>query len=378
MSQGNENRLLHTLEESDQFQAMPAKMQDWILESPNATRDFAGFFRRGGAIESGTNTPLPYYKEEQPPKIYVNEGQWSALQKQGAPEWPQRHLFGTLAHEIGHDRFNTGTVPFTGRTAEHYVQYRSGLEAQAVFNAFPIFKDLERNPAFNPPPFESVGYLQPVELGAMYGQWRRGELDDRTVVDQIASKVADAPYKLGAQVQDMDRDGIATHRDNYLQDFERYIKPKLEPQASRITPDEPNHPDHALLEKLQDRVRGLDLQAGKGWDDNSERMAASALIMAKKMGFTAQDDPQLAFNRQTERYAAGEILHVFRDGPNASQDPAANRAHMPTAEALSKPAQARYQEVEAINQTQAETLRMTQQLTIGPDDPSRGGPVMRM
>jgi hypothetical protein len=148
------------------------------------------------------------------------------------------------------------------------------------------------------------------------------------------------------------------------------------PARSR-RPDDPDHPDHALLEKLQDRVRGLDQQAGKGWDDASERMAASALVMAKRMGCTAQDDPQLVFNRPTERYAAGEILQMFRDGPGASPDPAANRAHMPTVEALSKPTQERYQEVEAINQTQAEALRMAQQQTIGPDDPTRGGPTMR-
>jgi hypothetical protein len=51
---------------------------------------------------------------------------------------------------------------------------------------------------------------------------------------------------------------------------------------------------------------------------------------------------------------------------------------MPTAEALSKPAEERYREVEAINQIQAETMREAQQQTIAPDDPARNGPVMRM
>lgn len=144
------------------------------------------------------------------------------------------------------------------------------------------------------------------------------------------------------------------------------------------TPADSDHPDHELLDRLRDRVRGLDRQAGRGWDEHSERLAASALLMAKQAGFTAQDDPQLAFNRPTATNAAGEILHVFCQGPHTSPDPAANRTHMPTAEALSKTVEERYREVEAINQTQAETMPMAQQQTIAPDDPARSGPVMRM
>lgn len=70
------------------------------------------------------------------------------------------------------------------------------------------------------------------------------------------------------------------------------------------------------------------------------------------------------------------MLFLARVGPTASNDPAANRAYMPTAEALSTPAQARYQEVEAINLQQAETLLVAQQqeLARGPEDQARAGP----
>lgn len=149
--------------------------------------------------------------------------------------------------------------------------------------------------------------------------------------------------------------------------------------ASR-SPVEPSHPDHELLEILRGRVRGMDQQVGKGWDEKSERLSASALVMAKGMGFTAEDDPQLTFNRPSNKYAAGEILHLSRQGPNVSNDPAANRAYMTTAEALSKPVEERYRQVDDINLTQerAQAMQLAQQQTIGPDDPSRGGPVMRM
>jgi hypothetical protein len=142
---------------------------------------------------------------------------------------------------------------------------------------------------------------------------------------------------------------------------------------------QPDTPDHDLLEKLRDGVRRLDQDAGKGWDDASERLAASALLMAKEKGFTAQDELQLSFNKPTQRYAAGELLHLSRQGPGESPDPAANRSHMTTAEALSKPVSERYQEAEAINITQERTqaLQLMQQQSISPDDPARG-PVMRM
>lgn len=148
----------------------------------------------------------------------------------------------------------------------------------------------------------------------------------------------------------------------------------------RRHPDEPGGPDHELLEKLRDGVRRLDQEAGKGWDDASERLAASALVMAKQNGFSAKDDLQLAFNKPAQGREAGELLHLSRQGPGESPDPAANRSHMATAEALSKSAPERYQQAEAIAAAQERTqaLQPPQQQPIGPDDPGRGGPVIRM
>lgn len=226
---------------------MPRSIQDWILESPNATADFADFFEKAGKIEEKEDVKFALYAPGQPPKIYVNEAQWKAVLKKDAPESQQRELFGTLSHEIGHDRFNTATVPFKGTTAEEYVQYRSELEANAIFNAFPIFKDLENTPAFKYKPFAAIGYLHEFDLGQMYGQWRRGELDDQTAVDRMARKVPDAPYTLGDPPQDMNRDGALTHRDKYLQDFEQYMKPRLALQPGYSTGlDEPDYSDRRV------------------------------------------------------------------------------------------------------------------------------------
>lgn len=139
--------------------------------------------------------------------------------------------------------------------------------------------------------------------------------------------------------------------------------------ASPLRPNAPDQSDRALLEKLSIQVRNLDQQVGKGWDENSERMSASALVMAKRMGFTENDNPQLTFNRPTEKHAAGEILHLSR--PHASADPVADRIHMPTAEALSKPVEERFQQVQDIAQQQERDRQQAQ--ARGPDDQSRSG-----
>lgn len=101
--------------------------------------------------------------------------------------------------------------------------------------------------------------------------------------------------------------------------------------------------DDALRQALRNQVGILDAQAGKPWDDASERLAASALMLAKENGFTARDELKLAFNRATDRMAAGEVLHLARTGAASSPDPAANRVHMAVSDALAMPAEQRLQ-----------------------------------
>jgi len=361
------------LRSNPRFAEIPRRIQAWILESPSAAADFAQFFKDGGVIQGQSGVTLPYYSPLEPPRILVEDSQWRSLQANDAPAWPQRHLFGTLAHEIGHHRYNTGSVPFHGRTGDEYVQYRAGLEAQAIFNAFPIFKELEGQPEFTGgKPFGAIGYLNEVELGSLYGEWKAGRLRDAEAVERIAAKVADAPYSLARPPQDMDGSGSITHRDAYLRDYARYIEPKLQPQSSADPAAAPLGPqDAALLDRLRAQVRELDRAAGKGWDEQSERLSASALVMAKERGFAAQDDLRLAFNRRSD--AAGGLLHLSRQGESASPDPYANRAHMPVAEALAVPAAERREQARAIDAVAAERAQTAPAQALA-DDPGRSAP----
>lgn len=127
------------------------------------------------------------------------------------------------------------------------------------------------------------------------------------------------------------------------------------PSRPSLTPEDRDHPDHALLEKIRAGVRDLDRQAGKSWDASSDRIAASALALAVERGFTAEQDIRVGLNEATSTYAAGEILHVYRAG-HPNPDPAAQRHHMRTNDALASTPDERYQHVESLHRQFHQTL----------------------
>lgn len=370
------------LKQDQRFLKMPGKIQEWIRGSDHATIGFADFFRNGGTIEAVSGVPQPYYQSSEPPAIVVNKEAWDKARKPDALESPQRHQFGTLAHEIGHDRYNTGTVPFTGKTAEEYVQYRAGLEAQAIFNAYPIFKDLERHPDFKDGfPFGSIGYLQGMELGQMYRQWRNGELDDKTVVDRIAAQVPDRPYTLGGPLQDQNADGQLTHRDFYLRDY-AHVAPKPEPQASRNAPSspaDPDHPDHALLEQIRAGVRKVDQAVGKGYDDMSERVSRCLLAACKDPREMYPDarGVSLAANalNRVDHVVMGSTGNIFAV-EGKLDDPAHKRAFVSVETAIHTPVEQSDEKLLAAHQRIAQERGAAQQQAPahGIDDPGQSAP----
>ncbi|MCE4364202.1 XVIPCD domain-containing protein [Xanthomonas hortorum] len=137
--------------------------------------------------------------------------------------------------------------------------------------------------------------------------------------------------------------------------------PDIDPQQPALNlPGKTVQPDNELLDKIRGGVRGLDQQAGKSWDENSDRLSASLMLMAAEKGFTAKDDLKFAFNSPTDKMAGGEVLHMWREG-HQSPDPAAHRAHMTTHEALSAPADQRFAQVEIAQQAKAEEITRSQQ-----------------
>ncbi|WP_369938892.1 XVIPCD domain-containing protein [Xanthomonas medicagonis] len=135
--------------------------------------------------------------------------------------------------------------------------------------------------------------------------------------------------------------------------------PQADPQ--RLQPSHPDSPDNALLERIRDGVRGLDRQAGKPWDENSDRLSASLLLLAGEKVFTAKDELKIATNTPTATFNGGELVHIWRTG-HPSPDPAAHRAHMSMQEALAMPAEQRFAQFDVVQQqVRAEELQRSQQ-----------------
>ncbi|MFK3651487.1 XVIPCD domain-containing protein [Lysobacter enzymogenes] len=358
-----------------QYVAMPARIQEWIGASPAATEAFSNFFQNQGKIQAIPGVGLPYYNPSNPPTIVVDQAQWDQLREPGAPEYPQRHLFGTLAHEIGHDRYNTGNVLFKGGSADDYVHYRAGLEAQAIFTAFPIFKDLEREPAFKQDfPFNSIGYLNGIELATLYKQWRSGEQSDQAIVERIAAKVPDTRYSLGNPPPDLNHDGAVTHRDAYLRDYQQLIRQRPElahppaPDAHKPATATPrlSDADRSMLEQIEASALKSLQAAGQPHDPQTVERIGHALLAACKDGRDCHPGAQ---GYSYAANALGRVDHVVlsNDGRNLFavqgrlDDPAQKRALVHIVQAAQTPVEHSDQKLDAANKLIASERSQTRQ-----------------
>lgn len=73
----------------------------------------------------------------------------------------------------------------------------------------------------------------------------------------------------------------------------------------------------------------LDAEHGKPWDESSQRMTASLLVLAKEQGLLRVD--HIVLNNPTETLARGERVFIVE---GAMDDPAHRRGHMNTMDAL--------------------------------------------
>ena len=133
---------------------------------------------------------------------------------------------------------------------------------------------------------------------------------------------------------------------------------RKEPGETRDPPSWPRgNIDETLMRNLRTTLAHAEGGIGKPWDDASERMSASLYGLARERGFTGTDELRVAFNLQTDRYLAGELVFLQRTGATASPDPYANRIHLATNEAIARPASQVMQDVQV-----QETERLDQHM----------------
>ncbi|MEN5097877.1 XVIPCD domain-containing protein [Stenotrophomonas sp. TWI1409] len=97
------------------------------------------------------------------------------------------------------------------------------------------------------------------------------------------------------------------------------------PNRALQDPTQPGHPDHALYQQIREGVEALDAKHGRSFDEVSERMTASLLVLAKDNDLERVD--HVLVSNATSEHPVGHTLFVVQGEPS---NPAHQRAAMPT------------------------------------------------
>lgn len=138
------------------------------------------------------------------------------------------------------------------------------------------------------------------------------------------------------------------------------------PPVKALDARDPGHPDHVLASRIRTAVQQANPTSGQHWDPVNDRLTASLMLLAKQAGFDARDRLTATFSDATPTHGAGAYLQLRRSGDRASEDPAANRVHVRTTDAMSVDVDETYRRADQINQHQLELAR--QRLQTGAED----------
>jgi hypothetical protein len=117
--------------------------------------------------------------------------------------------------------------------------------------------------------------------------------------------------------------------------------------AERVSADpaQPGHPDHALQQQIRAGVQRLDGEHGRSWDETSERLNASLLVLAKEKGLTQVD--HVLLSERNEHVQKGENIFLVQGGLS---DPAHRVADMKTQDAIGMSQAQSHERLEQLNQ----------------------------
>ncbi|HDS1554331.1 DUF6696 domain-containing protein [Stenotrophomonas maltophilia] len=116
------------------------------------------------------------------------------------------------------------------------------------------------------------------------------------------------------------------------------------PNLALQDPTQPGHPDHALYQQIREGVEALDAKHGRSFDEVSERMTASLLVLAKDNDLERVD--HLLVSNATREHPAGHTLFVVQGEPS---NPAHQRAAMPTELAAQTPVEDSLQQFDSVS-----------------------------
>lgn len=103
-------------------------------------------------------------------------------------------------------------------------------------------------------------------------------------------------------------------------------------EAAPWTPVNPHHPDHALYQQIRKEVAKLDESHGRAYDETSERLTGSLLVLAKSNGLDRVD--HVALSNPTAQQPGAHTVFVVQ---GEMDNPGHLRAGMPTEQAVKTP-----------------------------------------
>ncbi|PPV09010.1 hypothetical protein XBLMG947_0658 [Xanthomonas bromi] len=98
-------------------------------------------------------------------------------------------------------------------------------------------------------------------------------------------------------------------------------------------PRQTSHPDHPMYQQIECGVHAIDAAHGRAPDQNSARLIAALLPLAKESGLSRVDHVLMSEANKTGVHG-GENVFVVQGDPT---NPAHLRAHMKTEQALATP-----------------------------------------
>lgn len=271
----------------------------------------------------------------------------------------------SLSHEVGHHLF---TEPSDLTSKQSYVNSRLRGEAAATLSNVQVQREIV---ATGGPDIGVSGTgSRPQQYGAIAVELQAGRINPSQALEQIAEVFKTEAPSVGPHATYELYYGA--YYDQHIAPSQRQRRPEPEPDAERtavaervatVTDESPSLPrvssstaglgdaDRALYMQIRAGVERLDAEHGKPWDESSQRMTASLLVVAKEHGLSRVD--HVVLNNPTENQARGERVFIVE---GAMDDPAHRRGHMNTVDALRAPEAESLHRADALSQSQAASL----------------------
>jgi len=271
----------------------------------------------------------------------------------------------SLSHEVGHHLF-TDRPDLTSKQA--YVNSMLRGEAAATLSNVQVQREIVA--AGGPDIGVSGTGNRPQQYGAIAVELQAGRINRSQALGQIAEVFKTEAPSVGPHANYELYYGA--FYDQHIAPSQRRRRPEPQLDAERTAAaeksatsidDSPSlhrvssstaelgDADRSLHMQIRAGVERLDAEHGKLWDESSQRMTASLLVLAKEQGLSRVD--HVVLNNSTERLARGERVFIVE---GAMDDPAHRRGHMNTIDALRTPEAESLHRADVLSQSRAKGL----------------------